>query len=106
MRHLMDLTVNIYERKWKLRLMEGTYQNGAPALALQDTEGHHATFAILTVNLPPFLPDPGEYLIKTWSENEKIYELLVEDRILIPTDVVIPTGFVSAVVCKLEGGDR
>ena len=75
-----------------------SYANGRVALMLSDEEGQ---VACATVNLPEHDLKPGEVLIKTWSENEGMLDFLVMNHIVSDLGREVPTGYVSARVCKL-----
>ena len=105
MNKLMTFKVEMYDKDWELDLYESSYTDGAPALVLQDSKTNEP-FAKLTVNLSPKKPHPGQYFIKGWSENERIVNHLIEERILIPTGETIHLGFVEAIICTLGGDDR
>jgi len=85
-----------------LSLYRTSYESdpGVPALLLL-VEETGEPYCTLTVNLRKSTKK-GEYTIKTWSENENIYNFLVNEEILSPTGVMIPTGFCKAAVCKLD----
>jgi len=59
-------------------------------------------YATVTVNIDE-CPLPESMLVcKTWSENEDLFNELVKQEILIPTSMVIPCGYSTAVVCRLN----
>lgn len=77
------------------------YADGNPALVLRGAAPECQ--AVLSVNLPEHqhLLLPYQFFVKTWSEGELPYELLVERGVLVPTPRRIPCGFAEAVVCTL-----
>lgn len=85
----MELNLDIEGMgKYKLHLRKGTYSNQKIALRLIDFEDG-MPFATLTVNLPEsgFLLGPGEFFVKTWSENAPVVEALRTQ-----TDIFFDTG--------------
>lgn len=83
---------------------KGSYMDGTPALKVTDRDGiPWCTLTVYVEGGDMFIrPEEGEFLIKSWSENESTYDLLVKEGILIPTGREIQTGFVTAKVCKLS----
>jgi hypothetical protein len=77
---------------------KSTYANGRIALILMDEEGQ---VACATVNLPDAELNPGDVLVKTWSENEKMLPFLIKNKIVHDLGQDVPTGYVNARVCKL-----
>lgn len=64
------------------------YLTGSPALIINDYNGHRLGTA--TVWLEQAVLEPGNILVKTWSENEGL------DRALIGAGVLIDTGLLHA----------
>jgi hypothetical protein len=85
---------------YKVRLEKHQYANGRTALILVDADDGEQV-ACVTVNLPEHDIQPGEIIVKTWSENEKMLDFLVRNNIVIDTGRDVPTGFVKARVCRL-----
>lgn len=81
-----------------LRLVKGKYEGGKTAIVVME-EG--SQFAVLTVNLPVLLKN-GEFIIKTWSENAPIANLLRESRFFRDTKRRIKTGLVEAEVWEFQ----
>jgi len=76
------------------------YSNGQPALVIyQDGE----VLLKASVNVQNYIPPKGFICIKNWSENEGILESLIENQVIDPPQVFIPSGFVEVPVCKLKG---
>lgn len=79
------------------------YTNEAcnPALVIDHAlEGDRLMVA--SVNISGYTTPPDHILIKDWSENEGILKALLAADIIdgLPTEL-IPTGFVTAKLCKL-----
>lgn len=55
-----------------------------------------------TVNLPDEHLEPGEFFVKTWSENEPLIPSIRNSGIFIDTGKRVPTGFVMAEVWKFS----
>jgi len=80
----------------------GTYQHGnEPVLKVLSPDG--GLYAVVSVNVTdknePL--QPGEYCIKTWTENEMISKALRESGLFEDTGKRHRTGFVEAEVWKL-----
>ena len=86
---------------YNVRLEKHMYENtGRTALTLVDADDGEQV-ACATVNLPEHKLGPGEIFIKTWSENEGMLEFLLKNHIVEDTGREVPTGYVTARVCKL-----
>ncbi len=86
-----------------LYLLKGHYMEGdATAIIAECEDGER--YATITVNIPEAAIPEGCIIAKHYSENEAIYQHLVEIGFLIPVRVSIPTGFVSCPVCRI--GER
>lgn len=59
------------------------------------------TIAYATVNIPEYPLLEDEVIIKDYSENEGMYEILVQAGIISKGYKQVRTGYVSAPVCKL-----
>lgn len=79
-------------------LEKGQYANGRTAITLMSEEGPVAT---VTVNIPDADLSPGDILVKTWSENEGMVNFLADNKIVQDMGHDVPTGFVTARVCRL-----
>jgi hypothetical protein len=71
--------------------------SGGVTIELQDEIEPWAT---VTVNLPDAALEPGEFTVKTWSENESLRGPLLATGLFVDTGKRIPTGFVSAEVWR------
>ena len=58
--------------------------------------------AVLTVNLPERDLEPGEFFVKTWSENEQIAADCLASGFFVDTGKRVPTGWVEAQVWKFN----
>jgi hypothetical protein len=85
---------------YTVRLEKHQYANKRTALILVDANDGEQV-ACATVNLPEHDLQPGEIIVKTWSENEPMLNFLVKNNIVIDTGREVPTGFVKARVCRL-----
>lgn len=86
-------------RDEEMTLVFLNYTNGNPAIRAVDQYG--APYAMLTVNVEGFTPGPGEYLIKTWSENASITAAALAAGVFVDTEGRVPTGHVTAQIWKL-----
>ena len=69
------------EATYRLRVIAGEYADGATSLRVEDAETGEA-FATLSVHVPEEEVKPGEVILKDWSENEEIAEVLIRHGIL------------------------
>lgn len=76
-----------------------SYGNGRTAIILNDETGEE--FVIATTNMPEVFLQDGEILIKNWSENEGIYEALIEAGIIGEAVGSVPAGMTRALRCPL-----
>ena len=76
------------------------YLNNRTAIRLVDCEDGMPVLTA-TVNLPEHDIEEDEVLIKSWSENEGIEELLVNENVIGPKIKEIPAGFATATLHKL-----
>lgn len=61
-------------------------------------------YAVATVNLPDVELEEDEVIIKNYSENEGILELLEKEGIVKRTGRSVKTGWVTVPVCKILKG--
>lgn len=85
--------------KEELTIKIGTYNNGRKAIQLLTKEG--MPYAVATINIPDADLKEDEVIIKNYSENQGILEMLIENDIVVNTYREIKTGMVSVPVCKL-----
>ena len=78
----------------------GYYKGGRTAIMLND-DCDMEPIAIATVNIPECHLEEGEVLIKNWSENKGILDVLAKAGIIEDTGRTYPTGFCEANICKL-----
>lgn len=77
------------------------YTNGRVALLLVDTkDGSLITTA--TINVPEKELKPHEVIIKNYSENEGILDVLIENNIVEVTGEWVMTGYVACPICILK----
>ncbi len=89
-------------KEWECELVFGKYHNGATALELIDAEDGQP-IAMASVNVAGHSEhlDSDEMFIKDWSENEGMLDTLIKAGVVSPTIFSVPTGFVSAELCKI-----
>lgn len=82
------------------------YAGGRMALQLNMPDGQLA--AVLTVNIPECdkLLGPGEFFIKTWSENEEIAKEALASGLFVDTGRRVENGFVEAQIWKWADEQR
>ena len=81
------------------KILHKKYTNGRTALKAFGQEGE--PLATLTVNIPGVSLNPGEVIIKDYSENEGVLKDLIEMGIVEKEYSRFPYGWVSPAVCKL-----
>jgi hypothetical protein len=77
-----------------------TYENGATAVVIKCVDG--SPLCILSVNLGDVKLKDGEFLAKTWSENEDIAKSALDSGLFEDTGRRIPTGWVEAQVWRFK----
>ena len=82
-----------------LQLQAAQYRHGGLALLLYDETGE--SYATLTVNVPGFLLEPGEFLVKTYSENAVLRQPALASGLFIDTLKRYQSGFASFEVWRL-----
>ena len=74
------------------------YESGYNAIRLVDDKDGD-TVAIASVNIPDLQPD--EVGIKNYSENEGVYDVLLNAGIITPSHREVQQGWITIPVCKL-----
>jgi uncharacterized protein (UPF0248 family) len=69
------------EATYLIRIIAGEYEDGTTSLRAEDAETGEA-FASLSVHVPDEDVKPGEIILKEWSENEELAEVLIRHGIL------------------------
>jgi hypothetical protein len=86
---------------WTCRLQFGKYINGRTAIQLYDsTDGDLVATATVNVEDLEHLGE-DEVIIKNYSENEGILDVLVDAEIISKPLYQVQTGFVQCLICKL-----
>ena len=91
--------VRFHGRNWAVRFNRYS-GNGRVALMLVDDDDP-ADYFVATVNVPEYHPAEGEVLIKDYSENRGVLEVLTRARVLEDTGRTYPTGMTVVHVCRL-----
>lgn len=76
----------------------GCYMDGSYAIRAICDDG--SLFGVLTVCVPGSNLNPGEVLVKTWSENEPWAHIALSHGDLVDTGRRVKTGYVEAQVWK------
>ena len=96
--------MNFETKKYgKVYVSLGLYsQGGGKAITLMSPGG--LVIAKLTVNIPDESGrlQPGEFFVKTWSENELIGADALPSGLFVDTGRRVPTGHVEAQIWKLS----
>jgi len=95
----MNMTI---QTRFGLGLMQkAAYPNGRLALRLIDYDDG-SPIAVLTTNIPSAKLEPGEFLVKTWSENETIAEACLASGFFVDTGKRVKTGFTEAHIWRFS----
>jgi hypothetical protein len=98
----MERSYEVRFKDWDCLVVKRWYQNNhRRALVLVDKE-NGSPIATASVNLPDIMVPPEHVLIKSYSENEGMYEALLKADIIEPSIQTIPTGYVDVYLCKLK----
>ena len=108
------MIINLRSGSYEADMQISEYANGRTAIALFDEEDGQP-LVTATTNVPDLPEEEIDklckrlkvdkrrfLLIKDWSENEGVYDSLVEDGVILPTPATVPTGYVSARVAFLR----
>lgn len=87
--------------KWTPKIE--SYSNGRIAIQYYSYEGEYGPEqeCVATINLPDQPLEKNEVIIKIYSENEGLYEMMLQAGHIGPELRRINSGFISAPVCKL-----
>lgn len=83
---------------FKCEVQVEKYQSGYKAIRLIDQEDGQSV-VIATTNLEEL--DSDEVAIKDYSENEGIYDALLEANVIFPKHRELSTGYITVPVCRL-----
>jgi len=87
--------------QWECEILIRKYPlNNRKAIQLVDAEDG-SPVATATVNFPDEPLNDDEVLIKNYSENEGVYQALVDGKIISEAIEYIQRGFVTLPKCKL-----
>lgn len=75
------------------------YASGRSAIVYNAENGER--MGVLTVNIPEEELGPGEFLVKTWSENEALAAAALLSGDFVDTGRRVPTGRVEAQVWRM-----
>jgi len=76
------------------------YMNGRMAVEIYDSEG---PFMTLSVNVPEaHNVEEGEFIVKTYSENEPFIDEISESGLFIDTGKVVLSGFATMPIWKFK----
>lgn len=89
-------------RDYKCKVVYSRYANNKRlAIALYDEEDYQPV-ATCTTNVSDEPLEYNEVIIKNWSENEGILNLLIDNNIIYPSHRTIQLGYVEAYVCYIK----
>jgi len=84
----------------KLSVQLGTYQNGQPRVQLWDNDGPAGTLSVASNQSVDL--SPGEFLAKTWFENEEIADCALKSGFFIDTGRRFLIGHEEAQVWRIN----
>ena len=87
-------------KDWTCTVNFGFYKGDRTAIMLTDLEDKQLV-AVATVNIPECFLNTDEVLIKNWSENKGVLDVLAKAGVIEDTGRTYPTGFCHANICKL-----
>lgn len=92
---------------WDCNIQVERYNNDRIALqlisAVENEEiAQGEPIAMATVNIPTVPLADDEVIIKNYSENEGIEQVLIDAGIIEPTGKIVAGGFVQMNICKLK----
>lgn len=97
----MKTTIEFYGENVDINIVKSNYgQGGATALIAMDDEGE---FGVITVNNPRFELSPDEIIVKTWSENQWVTQLLQKlPNVFQDTGKRVPMGYAEGQIWKFS----
>lgn len=97
----MDIIGHIQTNYGLATVLKSTYHHGgATAVVLECENGE--PLATLSVNVEGAKLGEGEFIAKTWSENEEIAKAALDSGLFEDTGRRVPTGWVEAQVWRLK----
>lgn len=90
-------------KQWNCTIEKAMYQGGNPALKLIGTElpFYDNVVAVASTNLPGLTLK--EVAVKDWSENEGMYQVLLDAGIVTPAHRFEQSGYIESIpVCYLN----
>lgn len=81
-------------------IVKRSYQYGGGMLLTVHDKDTGMALCTATTNVPGYNPEPGNVLIKTWSENEGVYEALLNANVIGPVIRKVPAGHALAYECE------
>lgn len=88
-----------WNETFKGHIVKHQYGNGRLAVQLFTVEGQYAT---LSVNVPDAPLNEGEFIFKTYSENQGLFEEMLQLEGVEPTEEFLPVGYEICPVCVLN----
>lgn len=92
--------VTVKFKRWNCRIELGAYNNGRLAFELISIKNDEPIL-VATVNVPEAILRKDEVIIKNYSENEGVLEVLVKAKIISEPIGYIKTGFASSPICRI-----
>lgn len=94
-------------KDWQCDIVKNKYFNGRTAISLVSSiDGDDVCkgepIATATVNIPDVALSPDEVIIKNYSENEGVLDVLLKAGIVELSGRTIKSGFVTMPICILK----
>jgi len=86
----------------KFIMLVGSYTDGSKSLRLYEEDNPRYTI-IASTNIQGYVQSDGCFLIKNWTENEGLLELLLATKKFELTGLVMQSGFIIAHEVKYTG---
>lgn len=87
-------------KRWTGVIEKGKYRNDRTALSLENKKNGE-TILVATINIPEEVIADDEVIIKNYSENEGILDVLVAAGIVSKPIRYVDSAMITAPICKL-----
>lgn len=94
------LTYKTKYAKYQVKIIPKYYLNGRRALLMVDDPGGEPV-ASVTINCPLTRLEPGEVVVKNYSENEGMKDFLLKNKLAVDTGRVSSGPYVNAPIMKI-----
>lgn len=98
---MKNFTISAFGETHQVYINLGKYANGRVSISLMDASDH-LPYATASVNLPEVFLEEGEVCIKDYSENEGMFDFLIQNNIISDTGKYVRSGFTVIPIAKLK----